>query len=151
VLATLGDDGPDARTVVLREVDAVTRELHFYADERSAKVRQIVRNPHGLMVMWSPELSWQLRCSLLLSLEMSGVAASSRWARVRLTPAAQEYLSARPPGTLLAESGDGHRAGDEPYFAVISARVQSIDWLELHRDGHRRAVFDDAGPRWLQP
>jgi pyridoxamine 5'-phosphate oxidase len=29
--------------------------------------------------------------------------------------------------------------------------VQSIDWLELHRDGHRRAVFGDGPARWLQP
>jgi pyridoxamine 5'-phosphate oxidase len=151
VLATVGDDGPDARTVVLREVDAVTRELHFYADERSAKVRQIVRNPRGLMVSWSPDLSWQLRCTLRLALEMSGVAASLRWARMRLTPAAHDYLSARAPGTVLAGDGDGRDAADQAYFAVLSACVQSIDWLELHRDGHRRAVFDDAGPRWVQP
>jgi hypothetical protein len=29
--------------------------------------------------------------------------------------------------------------------------VQSLDWLELHPDGHRRAVFDAAGGRWVQP
>jgi hypothetical protein len=29
--------------------------------------------------------------------------------------------------------------------------VQSIDWLELHADGHRRAIFDETGARWVQP
>ena len=37
------------------------------------------------------------------------------------------------------------------YFAVVSAQVLSIDWLELHREGHRRAVFDAQGARWVQP
>jgi hypothetical protein len=34
---------------------------------------------------------------------------------------------------------------------VLFARVDSLDWLELHRDGHRRARFDADGARWLQP
>jgi hypothetical protein len=33
----------------------------------------------------------------------------------------------------------------------LLAQVQSTDWLELHRDGHRRARFDDTGARWLMP
>jgi pyridoxamine 5'-phosphate oxidase len=37
------------------------------------------------------------------------------------------------------------------YFAVINAQVLAIDWLELHLDGHRRAVFDEHGARWVQP
>jgi pyridoxamine 5'-phosphate oxidase len=36
-------------------------------------------------------------------------------------------------------------------FAVISATVTAIDWLELSAEGHRRAVFDAAGARWVQP
>ena len=37
------------------------------------------------------------------------------------------------------------------YFSVISAQVLAIDWLELHREGRRRALFDVQGARWLQP
>jgi hypothetical protein len=37
------------------------------------------------------------------------------------------------------------------YFAVISAEVESTDWLELHADGNRRAIFDAQGARWVQP
>ncbi len=37
------------------------------------------------------------------------------------------------------------------YFAVIDATIESIDWLELHPDGHRRAIFDGHGARWVQP
>ena len=102
--------------------------------------------------MWSPALGWQLRCRVLLSLDMTGLAATSRWAKIKLTPAAQDYLSRLPPGAPL---GVPEAAAPEPlkreYFAVISAQVLSIDWLELHRAGHRRAVFDAHGRRWVQP
>jgi len=151
VLATQAGGGPDARVIVLREADAQAGELHLYSDERAEKVKQIVRNPHGVLVFWSASLGWQLRCRVMLSIAMSGVSSSSRWARIRLTPGAQEYLAARAPGSALEDPGHAAQRATTPYFAAISAQVQSLDWLELHREGHRRAIFDDAGARWIQP
>jgi pyridoxamine 5'-phosphate oxidase len=152
VLATVNRDAADARTVVLREVAQRERQLLFYSDERAGKVGQLLQHSHGTVVMWSRRLGWQLRCRVRLALEASGLAATSRWARIKLTPAAQDYLSPLPPGAPLAEplhAGSGAVARD--YFAVISASVEAIDWLELHPDGHRRAIFDDQGARWVQP
>ncbi|MEP6876392.1 MAG: pyridoxamine 5'-phosphate oxidase family protein [Burkholderiales bacterium] len=152
VLATINGDLADARTVVLREVSAREKQLLFYTDERAGKVAQLLNHSRGTVVMWSRKLGWQLRCRVRLTLEMSGLSASSRWARVKLTPAAQEYLSAMPPGAPLGDvihAGSGAVA--RAYFAVISAEVESIDWLELHGDGNRRAIFDAQGARWIQP
>ena len=155
VLATVNGESADARTVILREVDARQKQLLTFTDDRAGKVAQLVRHPHGTLVMWSPALSWQLRCRVLLSLEMTGLAATSRWARIKLTPAAQDYLARLPPGAPLDASGapdlNATNAPKREYFAVISAQVMAIDWLELQRDGHRRAVFDGAGARWVQP
>ncbi|MFT3956845.1 MAG: pyridoxamine 5'-phosphate oxidase family protein [Piscinibacter sp.] len=150
VLATIDGERADARTVVLREIDARQKQVLIYTDERAGKVRQLLSHPHGTLVMWSPVLSWQLRCHVRLSLEMSGLAASSRWARIRLSPAAQDYLSPLPPGAALP-ANPAHLPVARDYFAVIDATIESIDWLELHRDGHRRAIFDDRGARWVQP
>ena len=151
VLATISGDAADARTVVLREVDARQRQLLIYSDERAGKVRQLLAHPNGTLVMWSPRLGWQLRCRVRLALEMSGLAASSRWARIKLSPAAQDYLSPLPPGTPLPAQAPGHTAPEREYFSVISAEVTSIDWLELHADGHRRARFEGGASQWLQP
>lgn len=151
VLATIDGDRADARTVVLREVDARTRQLLIYTDERAGKVHQLLNHPHGTLVMWSPALGWQLRCRVRLSLEMSGLAASSRWARIRLSPAAQDYLSPLPPGAPLQGQAPAHAPVTRAYFAVIDATVESLDWLELHAEGHRRAVFDGRDARWVQP
>ena len=160
VLATIDDGMADARTVILREVDVQHKQLMTFSDDRAAKVRQLLRHPRATMVMWSPALHWQLRCRVLLSLEMTGLAATSRWARIKLTPAAQDYLARLPPGAPRSTpDDDSDDAGAPPaagtlkreYFSVINAQVLAIDWLELHREGHRRALFDDQGARWLQP
>ena len=164
VLATVDGERADARTVILREVDVRQRQLLSFTDDRAGKVVQLLRHPHATMLMWSPKLGWQLRCRVLLSLEMTGLAATSRWARIKLTPAAQDYLARLPPGAPLDGPLDAplDAPPDAPatpqspplkreYFAVVNAQVLSIDWLELHRDGHRRALFDDQGGRWVQP
>jgi len=153
VLASVNGDAADARVIVLREIDARQKQLLFYTDERAGKVAQLLNHPRGMVVMWSRALGWQLRCHVRLALEMSGLSSTSRWARIRLTPAAKEYLSAMPPGAPLANvlhAASG--AVPRDYFAVISAEIQMIDWLELHPDGNRRALFADAqGARWIQP
>lgn len=148
VLATVDGDAADARTVVLREVDAPQRQLVVYTDTRAAKVAQLTSHPLGTLLMWSPALAWQLRCHVRLAVEDSGLAISSRWARLQHSLAAQDYLSPLAPGAPLDPSAPtaSHRA----HFGVITASVLSIDWLELHRDGHRRAVFDAQGARWVQ-
>ena len=53
------------------------------------------------------------------------------------------YSPARPDASLAGNWRD--------YFAVIEAAIDAIDWLDLHPDGHRRAIFDARGARWVQP
>lgn len=154
VLATTDGDTGDARSVVLREWDAAQRSLLIYTDARSPKVEQLAAHPLGTLVLWSERLGWQLRLRVKLELQTAGLAVSSRWARLKMTPAAHDYLSPLPPGTTL---GHAHPHGPPPvresrsHFAVMLARVQAIDWLELHAEGHRRARFDGHGARWLTP
>lgn len=143
---------PEARTVVLRDCDRAARRLLVYTDARSAKAQQAERRPQGVLVVWSPALGWQLRLHVVLVLHTSGLQVSSRWAQLQLTPAAQDYMAPLPPGT--PQDAPGAAAPDRDsrsHFAVLECQVHSIDWLELHRDGHRRARFDAEGARWLVP
>jgi hypothetical protein len=143
---------PEARTVVLRDCDPAARRLLVYTDARSAKAQQAERRPQGVLVVWSPALGWQLRLHVALVLHTRGLQVSSRWAQLQLTPAAQDYLAPLPPGSTL--DGPAVAAPDRDsrgHFAVLECQVQGTDWLELHRDGHRRARFDAEGSRWLVP
>jgi pyridoxamine 5'-phosphate oxidase len=149
VLSTQDSEGVDARTVVLRDVEAPLARLAFYSDSRSAKVAQLRAQPRATLVTWSGVLSWQLRLRANFEVADSGLDVSSRWARMKLSPAAQDYLSPLPPGTQI-ERYQLER-GTREHFCVLWAQVLSMDWVELHPDGHRRARFDDEGARWLVP
>jgi pyridoxamine 5'-phosphate oxidase len=148
VLATADGEVADARTVVLRETDSVAQRLTFFSDARAHKVTQLIAHPQGTLVMWSPVLHWQLRLRVQLQAVTDGLAVSSRWARLKLSPEAHDYLSAMAPGSVL-NNALGAR-GDRAHFALILADVQSIDWLELHPQGRRRARFGGGEGIWLQ-
>jgi pyridoxamine 5'-phosphate oxidase len=149
VLATVDDGQADARSIVLREVDAAEHRLIFYTDARSPKVRQIEATPQGTLIFFSRELGWQLRMQVRLAVETTGLAVSSRWAKLQTSAGADDYLSAAAPGSPLdAPLAD---LGSRGHFAMIEAMAESIDWLELHPQGHRRAHFGPHGAQWLQP
>ena len=149
VLATADGAAADARTVVLRDLEAASRTLLIYTDPRSPKAQQIAAAAQGMLVLWSETLGWQLRLRVALTLETAGLRVSSRWAQLKLTPAAHDYLSPLPPGSPLG-AREPQRESRE-HFAVLAAQVQSVDWLELHAQGHRRARFDANGSGWITP
>ncbi len=156
-LATIAGDGDqahgDVRLVVLREVDAAERTLMFFTDSRSPKVAQIRRQPVAMLLAWSESMGWQLRLRCRLEIQTEGLAVSSRWARLKMSPGAFDYLSPLAPGVALDAPWSPlvPTRADRASFAVVTARVEAADWLELHADGHRRAVFDDLGERWVNP
>ncbi len=152
-LATVDGDVADLRSVVLREVDVDTRTLMFFTDARSSKVAQIRAQPQAALLFWSPALGWQLRLRVRLAVQTSGLAVSSRWARLKMSPAALDYLSPLPPGATLTDAVPplAPDRDSRNHFAVVRAEVQQIDWLELHAAGHRRAMFEaDGSARWVQ-
>ena len=148
VLATTDGELGDARTVVVRGVDIAQRRMTFFTDARAAKVAQLGAYPLGTLVHWSPALNWQLRVRVRLEAQADGLAVSSHWARLKLSPAAHDYLSALAPGSKL-DNAIGAR-GERSHFALIVAEVLAIDWLELHAEGHRRARFTAGEGLWLQ-
>ena len=71
-------------------------------------------------------------------------AATAAAPRLRAPPPVYAPLSSLTPF-------EPDRASRE-HFALCSARVMQIDWLELHANGHRRARFDGAGQgQWINP
>jgi len=149
VLATTDGEMAHARSVVLREWDAASRTLTVFTDSRSPKVREIEAHPQGMLVLWSERLGWQLRLRVQLAIETAGLRVSSRWARMKMSPGAQDYLSPLPPGSPLVHAVQTRES--RGHFAVATAQVLSADWLELHAEGHRRALFDAEGGRWVAP
>ncbi|MCK7499216.1 MAG: hypothetical protein MZW92_58625 [Comamonadaceae bacterium] len=96
----------DARSVVLREVDAAhAHAARLHRRAQPPRCAQIAAHPQGTLVLWSAALRLAVapararwRC------ETAGLAVSSRWARLKLTPAAQDYLSPLPPGSRRSDA-----------------------------------------------
>jgi pyridoxamine 5'-phosphate oxidase len=122
VLATVALDGSaDARTVVLRAVDAATRVLAVHSDARAGKLAQLRANPQACLVFHDAAARTQLRVSGWVSIHAGDEAAAQAWAALR------------PQSQALYEGF--------ARFTLLSLRVQALDWLLLDPAGHRRARF----------
>lgn len=164
VLATVDAQGlPQARTVVLRVVDASARRWRIYTDRRSPKVAELQAHPHAALVLWHPRAHLQLRAQVSVQVWTAGPLVNETWQRMRQAPSAGDYLSAQAPGSPLMVGDEPHPtplATSDPadhHLAVIECVSRSWDALWLDRAGHRRAAWcferingDDAG-RWLVP
>ena len=156
VMATVGaDHTPQARTVVLRQADTPVSTLQIFTDSRSPKVAELTASPHATLVFWSAQLNWQLRVRTLATVQRTGAEVDAVWMRVSQSAAAGDYLSAHAPGAALSmPTGDataGQGAPPTHHLALITLQVQDMDWLELARSGHRRAVFSAEQWEWRVP
>jgi len=153
VMATTScDDSLNARTVVLRKVDQLNQSLMIYTDQRSLKVREIIKQPKAVFVFWSKRLNWQLRVYVEVSEMSDSTLLNNLWESVKNSPNAMDYLGIQAPGTAIKNL----EAGQEPeiehhQFTVLTAVVKKIDWLELSREGHRRALITNDSLEWLAP
>ncbi|MEM1086862.1 MAG: pyridoxamine 5'-phosphate oxidase family protein [Pseudomonadota bacterium] len=137
--ATVSPDGqPEARTVVLREIDRDTRRITLFTDRRALKVAALQANSKTECHFFDSRKMLQFRLSGVASILTDG----SRWqALFDKVPdhALGDYSALIAPGTSGTMDSDSALAAD--YFTVIDISVQSLDWLSLSRDGHQRARF----------
>ncbi|MBR8183976.1 pyridoxamine 5'-phosphate oxidase family protein [Burkholderia ambifaria] len=162
--ATLGLDGaPKVRTIVLRQVSRADRLLAFHTDARSEKVAELRRDPRIAIVANDLDALVQIRAEGVASIcddeaQRRAIWQSSRPHTLLL------YREPLRPGTPVESPEEAHATpspGDAPTddgyrnFCLVHVTVTRIDWLELARGGHRRAVFDltDDGyeGRWIAP
>jgi pyridoxamine 5'-phosphate oxidase len=150
VLATVAADGaPDARTVVLREVNTTAQRLTVFGDARSPKVLQLVADPRAVLVFWCPKLRWQLRVAVRATAVTQGERIQALWDRLQGSAAAGDYLSPLPPGTPFGAPASTATA---PHLCILDAQVQSLDWLSLAPDGaHERVLFRHGRAQPIAP
>lgn len=143
-LATVGGDGqPEARTVVLRGVDAAGRGIRFHADVRSPKVRAIRADPRVALHWYDPTARVQVRIAARATVHHDDAVAAAAWAAAQPMSRAC-YASPAAPGDPLAAFPTtpraaiaGHDAG-LARFAVVWCRFDAVDLLSLHASGHQR-------------
>lgn len=146
-LATLGPDGPDLRTLVLRGVDRTKGILELHTDAASPKVAQITADPRVALHVWLPKPRLQIRARARATL-VPGDAETF----ANLPPGAQANYGGLPPGTPVSDTPDTG-SGDPARFTRMLCELTEIDALVL-ADPHRRARYRaDANwqGRWITP
>jgi hypothetical protein len=165
-VATNTSDGADARTVVLRQVDAVRRYVWFHTDARAGKVMQLEAFPNATLLFWDEKRQVQLRLTAETRLHTDDYVADEHWGNLWVG-GRKTYLSERVPGSEQPDPYPGFpvelgenlpteadsEAGRKN-FAVIECRVLSMEYLHLSRGGQTRARFQYEPERklmWLAP
>ena len=172
VITTLGlDGGPEARTVVLRGAefpDSGTPTLRFHTDRRSGKIEELERDPRVGMLFYERRHKVQVRVSGRACVHVDDQIADQAWARTAVS-SRRCYLAPHAPSATL----DGwhpnlpedwrHAVPDEAIcetgranFAAVVVRVETLERLELHHDGHVRSRWRWTGEgsidsSWLAP
>jgi pyridoxamine 5'-phosphate oxidase len=156
VVATADERGePSQRVMVLRAVDVPRRTLRFHSDLRSAKLNHLKQQPRASVLAYDGHAKLQLRMGAVVSVHHSDEVAKAAWTATR--PQGRLcYEQAVAPGQPIAAplpelpaqartaTGDDGTAN----FAVLILTVDSLEWLYLATEGHRRAHWCWDGAAW---
>lgn len=168
VIASVNHEGhPTQRVMVMREAVRHERLLRFHTDARSPKVGQIGSGSPVHVLAYEADARVQLRMSGRGWVVGDGPEAEAAWANSSLF-ARRCYLTREGPGSDsavptsgLPPSVEGRKPTEvqvtrgRPNFAVLTIRIDCMDWLNLAQTGHRRAIIEweqgVAHGRWLVP
>jgi len=141
VLASFGLGEPDARMVVLREVDSHARSLMCFSDHRARKIAELHINPVAAWCFYDPVRRVQLRARGETRVNINNDLTHRVWDTLPHS-ARRLYASGPVPGERIAQPWE-LPFGDRPMdnFAVLVTTVRELDWLRLGDDLHRRAKY----------
>ena len=151
-LGTTGENFPQVRTVVLREV---TQELDFlvYTDFRSEKVKEIQACPKVALHFYHPKKMLQIRVEAMAEIHFQNDLSEQHWEKIP-DPRKPEYTGSLAPGTPVPHPDLGWDLGEKSFFTVLKISSQRIEALQLSKDGHLRIQFEKANDwkgQWLVP
>lgn len=157
-----GNLTPSSRVVVLRAFDPLQRSFRFHTDFRSDKIAHFLKTPRTCGLFYDPAEKIQLRLTGSCRVDHDGALAEKAWDETR--PFSRECYRIEPgpgaqiePGSAYVQQPllDGIDPGRDQ-FCAVEIQFDTIEWLFLASQGHRRARFswDQNGSLtscWLAP
>lgn len=140
-LATVADGKPHQRTVVLRDV---VNEQHpiIYTDARSNKVKELQENPAVSLIMYNHKKLMQITLSGQMKMIERGDYYEDCWSRVQ-GKSQRDFITEKAPGTPI-KNPDEVNYGDDHHFMILELVPDQIEYLQLKRPHHIRAIFKAA-------
>ncbi len=149
VLATCGEDGPEARTVIVR--DYKWPHLVFYSDSRTPKIRDLKTDPRVSVVFYDPKKRVQIRLKGRAEFFTSGPEVKKALAELP-ERSSFDYRTKLPPGNETQSDTAARNFSETRNFALVRIELSELDCLLLRAEGHSRAKF--TGPEaasWIVP
>ena len=168
VLATVSAQQPRQRTVVLRRVDRAAGSLWLHTDLRSAKIQHLEQQPAVSLLFYDAAAETQLQVRGRAVVHTAGAVWQQLW-EGSPESSLRMYLAPQPPGRHCSEPSPnlpeqfvgrlpnrGDLAAGLNNFSAVEIQAERLEWLQLSREGHRRAEFAvGAGTlqhaTWLEP
>lgn len=166
---TIGADGPNLRTVILRGADGSTRRIWCHTDIRSPKIAELAADARIAWTLYDEPSRLQFRAWGRGKVHHGNDTAHARWQATALN-SRRIYHAVAPPSSISAEPTGGlpPELDDERWtldysergaanFVALETVITRLEALYLHHAGHRRASFryDVDGLRtaaeWLIP
>lgn len=159
VLATIGEQGVQQRTVVLRKALKPERQLLSYSDQRTQKIADLRQQPEGSWLFYDHGSKEQIRARSITTLHHHDQTAQAHWDAI--PPGARgDYLGPVAPGTpsetftdnlpsdFREEPTEENSRGGFSNFVVMASEVVALDYLKLSREGHLRTQFHWQENEW---
>jgi pyridoxamine 5'-phosphate oxidase len=161
VVASVDAHGlPRQRVMVLRKCDEAAMTMRFHTDLRSDKIAELGRVSRVSILGYDAIAKIQIRVSGIATIEHESAAADAAWASSNAS-GRRCYLAEPGPGSISEIPSSGLPASVEnrvpelaetesgrANFAVMIVTLDSLEWLYLAHDGHRRARFVREDGEW---
>lgn len=146
-MATTGKKGKVyQRTLVFRKLDQ-DRNLLFYTDSRSAKVKQLQENPVAGLLFYDRNNKLQLFVQGEIAVITSGEIYEHHRQRID-GRSVNDYNTLSPPGKRIKNPFSVTR-NEDLHFALLKMHPQLIEYLKLKPDtNHLRAIFELKEGEW---
>lgn len=151
IIATINQNIPEQRTVILRNVDVFVKTLSFHTDIRSLKIQQLHVNNSVSWLFYDKILKVQLRMYGKAVVHHNNSVSELAWEKSRLS-SKMCYTTVQKPGSFIdipefvevnkTEVDDELLDFSLDNFAVIETQVYAVDFVFLNRNGNKRAYFD---------
>lgn len=139
------EDGPSARTVVIREI---LEELNFliYTDNRAKKVDHINNDERVSLHFYHPKKREQIRIHGAGQIINEGDLYDKHRDRISEN-GARDYNSVKAPGSPMLD--DDIERSDRLHFCLLRITASQVDFLKIDRPKHIRLLFKKDNDTWL--
>ncbi len=130
-----------SRVVVLRTSNKTQAQLQIHSDSRAQKLPQLTEHPNASMLFYNRKNRTQLRVRCSAHICINNAQADAAWQSLPEHGRTQ-YLGNATPGNLTTASAPSASSDENiKHFALILLNIESMDWLQLAREGHERWSF----------